>query len=214
MSRLLFVRHGKQQSTSERSELDRKDPPLSELGTQQALARAEQLADELGGVAPLLIASSPMRRALMTAAPIAAALKTALLVNGACYEYSCAGAEFRGSGMGAIRAISADASLLAVGPNGEWEYQGSDAEESDLEARQRARRVAGWLRDDCLPQVRGGGAVVLVAHQTFLDLVMQVLLTGSDARFTYGSPQHKLAHTGVCRLLAHPDGRLEKYQTS
>ena len=76
MSRLLFVRHGKQQSTSERSELDRKDPPLSELGTRQAVARAEQLAEELGGVAPLLVASSPMRRALMTAAPIAAALKS------------------------------------------------------------------------------------------------------------------------------------------
>ena len=213
MSRLLFVRHGKQQSTSERSELNRKDPPLSELGTRQAVARAEQLADELGGVAPLLVASSPMRRALMTAAPIAAALKSSLLVNGACYEYTCAGAEFRGSGMGAIRAISADATLLAVGPNGEWQYQGSDAEESDPEARQRARRVAEWLRDDCHPQARGG-AVVLVAHQTFLDLVVQILLTGSDTRFSYGNPQHKLSHTGVCRLLAHDDGRFEKYQIS
>ena len=41
-TRLLFVRHGKQQSTSERSLLDRQDPPLNEHGRVQAAQRAAE----------------------------------------------------------------------------------------------------------------------------------------------------------------------------
>ena len=42
-TRLLFVRHGKQQSTSQRSPADRKDPPLSEEGHQQAVTPAHAI---------------------------------------------------------------------------------------------------------------------------------------------------------------------------
>jgi broad specificity phosphatase PhoE len=207
---LLFIRHGKQQSTSERAAEDRKDPPLSEQGVQQALARAAQVANELGGVRPVVVVSSPMRRALMTAAPLVAALQTTLLVHGGCYEYSCAGADFRGSGIGAIQAISPDAALLELGPDGQWDYQGTEAEETDCEAKQRAHRIVRWLREQylCKPQAQQPRVFVLVAHQTFLDLVIQILLTGTDERFFYGRPLHKLRHAGVCRLLLHADGRL------
>ena len=208
-TRLILVRHGKQQSTSERSAADRQDPPLGDQGRQQAVRRAEDLAEELASIRPLCIVSSPMRRALMTAAPSAAASDTPLLVHGACYEYGCAGAEFRGSGKDAILAIAPNATLMNVGPNGEWEYAGSSANgELEQEAKQRVRNVVAWLREELLPQARGGAAI-LFAHQTFLDLLLQVLLTGSDEKWTYGMPRHKLAHAGVARVLVH-DGRFEK----
>ena len=208
-TRLLFVRHGKQQLTGERSAADRKDPPLSEQGHRQAAQRAEELAAELASVQPRLVISSPMRRALMTAAPTATALSCTLLVHGACFEYGCAGTEFRGSGKDAIEAIRPDATLTHLGPAGEWDYTSSSTVESEQEAKQRARRVASWLRHEVVPELRGG-AVVLVAHQTFLDLLLQLLLTGSDDRFCYGMPRHKLVHTGLFRVRAHQDGHFEE----
>ena len=82
---------------------------------------------------------------------------------------------------------------------------------SEEEAKARARTVVRWLQEELLPQVRGGAAV-LFAHQTFLDLLLQLLLTGSDNRWTYGMPRHKLSHTGVARVLAHADGRFEQVE--
>lgn len=210
-TRLLFVRHGKQQSTIERLPAHRKDPPLSEQGHTQAVQRAEELADELASIQPLLVYSSPMRRALMTAAPAAAALKSPLCVHGACFEYGCAGTAFIGSGKDAILAIEAGAVLTHLGPNGEWKYTGSSEQESEGEAKQRVRSVITWLREEVVPQARGGAAV-LFAHQTFLDLLLQLLLTGSDEEWTYGTPKHKLTHTGVARVLAHADGRFQKVE--
>lgn len=211
VTRLLFIRHGKQLSTSERSAADRHDPPLSEQGRHQAAKRAEELQTELGSVAPLFIVSSPMRRALMTAQPAVMALNATLNVHGACFEYGCAGADFSGSGKDAILAETPHATLTHLGPNGEWGYKGSSAQESEAEARQRARSVVSWLRGEAVPQARGG-AVVLFAHQTFLDLLVQLLLTGSDVSWSYGMPKHKLAHTGVVRVKVHADGRVEEHQ--
>ena len=150
-----------------------------------------------------------MRRALMTAQPAALALNTTMVVHGGCFEYGCAGTGFSGSGKDAILTEAPNATLRHLGPNGEWEYEGSSAQESEADVRARARSVVSWLRDEAMPQARGG-AVVLFAHQTFLDLLLQLLLTGSDASWTYGMPKHKLAHTGVVRVLAHADGRVEQ----
>ena len=55
-----------------------------------------------------------------------------------------------------------------------------------------------------------GGAAVLFAHQTFLDLLLQLLLTGSDEEWSYGVPRYRLSHTGVVRVLARADGRFEE----
>lgn len=209
-TRILFVRHGKQQSTSERSNADRHDPPLSDKGHQQAAQRATELAAELRQCTPLLVVSSPMRRALMTAAPAATALGVStVLVHGGCYEYGCAGADFGGSGLAAIREICPDATLTHLGPAGEWACEeGSSDQESAVEAKARVRKVTKWLREEVVPQARGGAAI-LFAHQTFLDLLLQLLLTGSDDAWTYGMPRHKLAHTGVARVVVRADGEME-----
>ena len=208
-TRLFFIRHGKQIGVGERTAAERSDPPLSDQGHAQAAQLSKVLAAELTSVKPLLIASSPMRRALMTATPSAAALKATLLVHGACFEYGCAGTAHFGSGRDAIHAISPNADLTHIGPNGEWEYTGSSSSETEEEAKQRAKAVVAWLRDDVVPR-HHGGAALLFAHQTFLDLVLQLLLTGSDAAWTYGMPRHKLSHAGVARVVAHADGRFIK----
>ena len=147
----------------------------------------------------------------MTAAAAAQTFDTTVLVHGACYEYACVGSEFKGSGIEAILAINEGATLTYLGPNGEWQYCGSSAHETEEEAKARARTVVRWLQEELLPQVRGGAAV-LFAHQTFLDLLLQLLLTGSDNRWTYGMPRHKLSHTGVACVLAHADGRFEQVE--
>ena len=110
-----------------------------------------------------------------------------LVVQGSCFEYGCAGTDFRGSGLAALQQACPGATLTQLGPLGEWDYRGSSSKETEAEARQRAWRVASWLQAEGLAQARGG-AVVLVAHATFLDLLLQILVDGTDKRWRYGEP--------------------------
>tara|TARA_B110001452_G_C15097482_1_gene382699 strand:- start:63 stop:773 length:711 start_codon:yes stop_codon:yes gene_type:complete len=201
-ARLIFIRHGKQIPTSERTDANRNDPPLAETGRHQAFERAQVLCASLKGVAPVLVTSSPMLRALQTAAPIAEALGATLAVHGGCYEFGAAGAEFRGSGLAVLRSFSA--TLSHVGPRGEWDYSGASSRETDAEIRQRARHIVEWLRSEYVPSARGGVAI-LVAHATFLDLLVQLLVSGTDARWQYGDQRYKFGHAGAKELVARGD---------
>ena len=203
-TRLVFVRHGKQISTSERNATNMQDPPLAEAGLRQAQDRALRLREGLRGVSPVLVASSPMLRALQTAAPIVDSVSTLpLVVQGSCFEYGCAGTDFRGSGLAALQQACPGATLTQLGPLGEWDYRGSSSKETEAEARQRAWRVASWLQAEGLAQARGG-AVVLVAHATFLDLLLQILVDGTDNRWRYGEPRYPFGHAGARTLLTKP----------
>ena len=200
-TRLVCVRHGRQIPTSARTADNMRDPPLAEIGLQQAHDRAEQLRESLQGVAPVVVVSSPMLRALQTAAPIAKAVGTAPLhSHGACFEFGCAGLEF-GGGAAAVQQACPDATLSHFGPRGEWDYRGSSSKETEPEAKQRAGRVARWLQDECLPQAEGG-AVVLVAHATFLDLLLQLLVDGTDAGWEYGAAKFAFGHAGTRTIAA------------
>jgi broad specificity phosphatase PhoE len=74
MPLLYLIRHGHASSTWEPGDWD---PGLSELGREQAEARAEQLA----GKEPLSLLSSPLRRARETAAALERRWKTAAAVE-------------------------------------------------------------------------------------------------------------------------------------
>lgn len=198
-ARLIFIRHGKQIPTSERTAANCNDPPLAEAGRNQALERAQVLRAALKGVEPVLVTSSPMLRALQTAAPIAEALGATLAVHGGCYEFGAAGTDFRGSGIEVLRSFSP--TLSHVGPRGEWEYSGESSKETDSEIRQRARHVVEWLRREYVPSACGGAAI-LVAHATFLDLLVQLLVSGTDARWQYGNQRYKFGHAGALELAA------------
>jgi broad specificity phosphatase PhoE len=66
MARIYIVRHGRAAA----SFTDDHDPGLDQLGQDQAIAAAETLAT----LAPLALRSSPLKRALETAAPLGAIL--------------------------------------------------------------------------------------------------------------------------------------------
>lgn len=64
---LLLVRHGQQLSGEDRSDEERRDPPLTELGHRQARAAARHVSSER----LVAVYSSTMQRARQTAEPIA-----------------------------------------------------------------------------------------------------------------------------------------------
>lgn len=74
---ILLVRHGETEANRRRLALGRADPPLTERGGSQAAALATRLA--AAGVEAVY--SSPLRRARETAAPIAAAVGTEVVVD-------------------------------------------------------------------------------------------------------------------------------------
>ena len=66
-TKIILVRHGECQGNIENRFRGRKDYPLNERGRKQAL----ELAKELKGACPQVIYSSPLKRALETAQPLA-----------------------------------------------------------------------------------------------------------------------------------------------
>jgi broad specificity phosphatase PhoE len=74
---ITFARHGQTEANRRRLALGRADPPLTELGVQQAAA----LAQRLEATRSAMVFTSPLRRARETAAPIAAALHAELVVD-------------------------------------------------------------------------------------------------------------------------------------
>lgn len=84
MARIYLVRHGNASSTWEPGDFD---PGLSPLGCAQAEARAEQLAAK----GPLVLLSSPLRRARETAAALERRWKTVAQVDSRVGEISADG---------------------------------------------------------------------------------------------------------------------------
>jgi broad specificity phosphatase PhoE len=74
---ITFARHGQTEANRQRLALGRADPPLTELGAQQAAALAERLATTKS----TRVFTSSLRRARETAGPIAAALGAELVVD-------------------------------------------------------------------------------------------------------------------------------------
>lgn len=67
LTRIILIRHGESQGNIENRFRGRKDYPLNERGRKQAL----ELTEKLSGFNPDIIYSSPLKRAMETAAPLA-----------------------------------------------------------------------------------------------------------------------------------------------
>ena len=107
-----------------------------------------------------------------------------------------------------------------------WDYRGSGGVENEEEARERGLRMGEWIREFASSERRveeahrqeqagltGDGnkplapvnlVLAVIAHQTFLDLLTQVLVApASKGRaWCYGGLDHKLKHSGVTTLQA------------
>jgi len=214
--RLLLVRHGESanraRATGATAALD---PELSELGFEQAEALGRHLAKSFrrAEAGDVLVASSPMRRCLLTIRPTVHRLRLApedCLCHGACYEFACVGAGFTGTTREAIAADFPEFRAVGFSAAGTWDYRGASARETEAEACDRGARVAEWLRETARGLGQRPGerprALVLSAHQTLADLLCRLLLEGSSEGWAYGDIKYRLRNAGITELLLSQDG--------
>ncbi|GIW95890.1 MAG: phosphoglycerate mutase [Pirellulaceae bacterium] len=172
---LILIRHGQSENNA-RPESERvEDPELTELGRRQArcLGAAEP---ELFG-AQLLI-TSPFRRALQTAEPLAAARSTPVWVwrdvheQGGCYA-GYTPETYRGRpGLGRS-AIAASFPHYVIEPSIQEEgWWGSKPYESWEDALSRAERVARRICDEIRPRF---DRVAIVTHADFMRCLLLAL---------------------------------------
>lgn len=95
MSVVVLVRHGRTAWNRTRF-LGRRDVPLDDVGTGQALRAGTDAAALLAGTAgPVTVWSSPLQRARTTAAPVAAALGVPVRLHDDLVELDCGAWEGR-----------------------------------------------------------------------------------------------------------------------
>jgi probable phosphoglycerate mutase len=135
------------------------DPGLTELGRLQAGRLAAALRDD--GLT--LVASSPLLRALETAAPVARTAGAPLVVWNDLVELN-AWDPYRGASRAELAARFPEAELEPDMPAAGWSYPGPEPLACALE---RAARVVA--RISALPD---GSRVALVAHGTFNGLLL------------------------------------------
>jgi len=181
------------------------DPPLSARGLEQAARVGEHLAGENLDCASTLLVCSPMRRALLTAAPIARGLKGAGVANlrvechaqyfeaGGCHE---GGRALPGRTFQQIcgdHPLDFDAAECFPSPDRGW-YSAAGAPESD--AQPRAERMCLWITER-LATLPDTGRVIMVGHGAFMARLLARLVglpcAGAAALFVH-------ANTGVSTL--------------
>ncbi|HLU55766.1 MAG TPA: histidine phosphatase family protein [Pseudonocardia sp.] len=190
-TQLTLVRHGRTIWHGENRYAGVSDVPLDETGQAQALALAawarQQRFDAL--------VSSPVPRALATAAPVAAALglETEVVSDLREVDFGIAEgrtlAELRQTHPEVVRAFVADP---VANP-----FPGA---EPPAEAAERAVRA---LRD--IAERHNGGSVLVVAHNTLLRLALCAWLGVPLARYRAVLPRLENAAATRLRVPAEPD---------
>jgi len=218
---LLIIRHGKSANRGRaKGQAASLDPELSEVGFEQAEALGVRLEKELRRIntGDLIIASSPMRRCLLTVRPAIFKLRVPqrnCFTHGGCFEYGCAGLGNPGTPLDDIMTNFPEFTPVGFKADGSWDYQGSSQRENEEDAKPRARRIVDWIWDmahslSTRPS-RRGKVMILSFHQTMSDLVTQLLVDGTDSLWVYGDMKYKLQNTGITTisLQGDRDARLE-----
>ena len=158
MGRFYLVRHGETEWNAKHRLCGRSDVPLSEAGCDQA----QRLASRLKSIAFEALYSSPLRRALQTARPIAGVVGLAPIIDERLLELDYGAWE--GVTLGEIPKIDPETFRA-------WELDPGQmappAGESGLEAQQR---VVSFL--DFLAAKHPTGHVVVVFHKTVCRLAI------------------------------------------
>eukprot|EP00929_Paragymnodinium_shiwhaense_P112248 TRINITY_DN80512_c0_g1_i1.p1 TRINITY_DN80512_c0_g1~~TRINITY_DN80512_c0_g1_i1.p1 ORF type:complete len:328 (-),score=35.92 TRINITY_DN80512_c0_g1_i1:86-1069(-) len=227
--RIIFVRHAQAECRACRSKAGTAaNPRLSRHGVAQAERVAQSLLDLIGN-ADYELVCSPMERCLKTAAPLLLKTRCASKLHRACRcVFAVCNAEFcehghdpahfdkdgicdghpRTFGDKAPHEVDFD----GFGPCQQQQCVRTAAcsfRRKCLDTERRAQQAAEWLRAFAweqphrlvLPEnVDGSHCVVVVAHQTFLDCLLQELLEGTTSKFEYGSPLYKFDNTGITEV--------------
>eukprot|EP00803_Ostreobium_quekettii_P011060 evm.model.scf_76.12 EVM.evm.TU.scf_76.12 scf_76:86733-89268(-) len=173
--RVWLIRHAESMANAALDGSDMRDPPLSEVGREQALVLRQDLANKLASVDPrdVLWVVSPLRRAIETfleACPWQEELQQNLL----SVEVSSAVAEKRQgkNGMGSSEAqLCKDYPALSKsldGLGGCWWVR--KLQEPDPAFGDRVSKFRLWLRHQTVP------VIIVFSHYSFIDR-----LTGSVA---------------------------------
>lgn len=219
--RLLLVRHAQSANKArDPGSPASLDPGLTELGMGQAESLSRRLLrhfrpehfEEGGGA---MIATSPMRRCLLTIRPTIRRLKLGpehCVVHGGCYEYGCAGIRHRGTPLTQIIDEFPEFHPLGFQKQGDWDYRGDNDKESGPEAIERAVRVVQWLRamGATLNAENATGetcTLILVTHQTIADLLCHLLVEGRADRWRYGEVRYKIQNASLTEIFFDPRGR-------
>jgi broad specificity phosphatase PhoE/ribonuclease HI len=161
-TRLMLLRHGQTELSVERRYSGRGNPPLSEIGRQQARAAAQYLG-ERGGIAAVI--SSPLQRAYDTAAAAAKALGLDATVDDDLIETDFGAWE----GLTFTEAAEQDPDL-----HRRWLRDTSTAPpggESFDDALVRVRRARDRIIAD-----HQGSTVLLVSHVTPIKMLLRLAL--------------------------------------
>mmetsp|Transcript_63335 Transcript_63335/g.137832 ORF Transcript_63335/g.137832 Transcript_63335/m.137832 type:complete len:507 (-) Transcript_63335:31-1551(-) len=215
--RLLLVRHALSANKSRAAGAASLDPELSDAGYDQAEALGRRLAADFRRTkaGDLVVASSPMRRCILTILPALSSLPLApgdCLVHGSCYEFACVGTgPLAGSHHKAITAEFPEFKPVGFNANGTWDYRGSNNKETEADARERVYRIVDWIWETAKAlseRPRSTTKTLLLAtHQTLADLISQLLVDGSVDEWVYGEVKYKLRNTGVTELILDTEGR-------
>ena len=154
-------------------------------------------------LALLLIALPLQVRCLHTIAPTLTACSLGLLVHGEFFEYRCAGTGFPGSTSqqviaeferrcGSDRVDVSFCRFKCAAEGGKWGYHGETHTETVEEFKARAHHLVEWLCTELWPLVSCEGLAIVVAHQTLLDLLVQLLVDNTAENWEYGGAKHKM----------------------
>ncbi len=178
---LAIARHGETEENAQGRWLGLRDSPLTETGRRQAMDLGERLKAE-GPWA--VIVTSPLGRAVATAALLAARLKAPVLApERELREYDFG--EWDGLTPAELRARGFWA---AVGQNTEFAPPGGEGFSA------AARRVGAALRT--IAAAHTGQRVVVVTHGLTLAAGLALMLTGDVRK----APQYALPNGGLARL--------------
>lgn len=185
MPQLIFVRHAQSENNLSSAEIRAKewaspgqmqsalqrarkpDPPLTELGREQATHLGARLRTLTASPRTLLI-TSPMRRAIQTSLAIAeAAGLERITCEGELYEVG--GCHYCGLATPSANAAQLEAEFplhCQNIPDGGW-YSGHTHIESDDQARARVHRLIAWIETTLAGEAYD--TVVIVAHGDLLS---------------------------------------------
>ncbi|UYP17530.1 bifunctional RNase H/acid phosphatase [Rhodococcus sp. Z13] len=161
-TRLLLLRHGQTPLSVERRYSGRGNPPLTELGREQALAAARRIGAR-GGVAAVV--SSPLGRARETATAAADALGLPLTVHDGLIETDFG--DWEGLTFGEAAERDPELHRRWLGDTSVRPPKGESFDEV-------AKRIE-VVRDDLLAEY-GGSTVLVVSHVTPIKTFLQLAL--------------------------------------